>query len=358
MSSLKPHPFFVVIRNSINDCSWNDGADTIEQPENTNEDNSIYEKQDHVSVVRLVEPSVKGLFMLDFNHSDEAQIEKFVKNTDDSRLTYIDENNWQHLHTFATLIGRLELLNQCSIEEKYDLLVGHEAASCFALLQKDVIDLLSDVLSLDRLFSWQVLKDARSRGDLQWKDIRKFMSIVRDEVPYLTKDGILKSHETIHVTFLQFVAFSKLVRNHLSTLPRLSCRVISTTSTTVVIKLESSNNCNVQIGVIEGSRPPPTSKDLQNNYSIFVSWQSMSISTQCHKVKIDSLKPNTAYSIFFRVDRNSIIASSDDHVLESRIDFMTDCQSNNFPSFSSMSPEDQKHEVSCGMESLVDMSRF
>ena len=187
-STMPLKPFFV-IRNSIHDCSLNGNADTVEQSENTDGDNDSYEKQDHVSVVRLVEPSAKGLLMLDFDQSNEAQIEEFVESTDDSRLTYIDENNWQHLHAFATLIGRLELLNQFSIEETHGLLAG-QTAPCFVLLKKEVVDVLSDELSIERLFSWHVLKDARDRGDVQWKDIRKFLSTVRNEVPYFTKDGI------------------------------------------------------------------------------------------------------------------------------------------------------------------------
>lgn len=350
-------PFFV-IRNSIHDCSLNDDADTVKQSKSTDGDNDSYEKQDYVSVVRLVEPSAKGPLMLDFDHSNEAQIEEFVESIDDSRLTYIDENNWQHLHAFATLVGRLELLNQLSMEETHGLLAG-QTAPCFVLLKKEVVDVLSDKLSIERLFSWHVLKDARDRGDVQWKDIRKFLSTVRNEVPYLTKDGILKSShgEPIHVTFLQFVAFSKLVHNHLSMLPRLSCQVLSTTGSSVDIKVESSNNCNVQIGVIQGNGQPPKSTDLQNNHSIFASWKSMSVSTGRHKIKIDSLEPNTGYSLFFRVDRNSIV-SSDDHVLKSRIDFVTDCQPNNFPFFSSMSSEEQKSEVRCGIEALLNISPY
>ena len=344
-------PFFV-IRNSIH----NDAGVFINSENNLNFENQSdhaddeyrSKKQSHISIVRLLEAPSKGLFRLDVDSTPDNVdlVDKFLgEENDESKITYIDERSWQHLHTFATLIGKEEICRP--LDEQYDLLSSqYDGAPLFTLLKDNLVDLLSDELPLNRLFSWKVLVNARAQGDLNWKDIRLFLAKARDQVPFIT-NGILKSPEPVHLTFLQFVSFSKLLENHMNTLPSVVCKVLSTAATSVDILLESSHNCNVQIGtiIIEEHSQPPSTQDLEHNSNLFASWKSLYVKAGSReKIKIDSLRPNTTYNNFLRVVRGAV-ASDDTSVQQSKLEFVTDCQPNVFPDFGSMSPEEQRIEV-------------
>lgn len=354
-------PPFFVIRNSIHDeVGGSVGGDisSVALPGCADEENANLEKQTIVSIVRVVEAPTRGMYKLDFCDADcVSVVDEFLRDYNESKVTYLDERSWNHLYTFATLIEKEKIISCHPIEEqRYDLLPRREDKTlCFTLLKENIISILGDVLPLDKLFAWKVLVDARNQNDLKWKDIRTIISVVRGKVPFLTKDGILKSHENCHLTFLQFVAFSKLVENHMHdlarSLPHVSCRVLTTTTTTVDIQVESSNDCSVQIGVVIGDTLP-SSVDLQCGCNSFIAWTSVKVGAR-EMIKIDSLTQNTLYHIFLRVEKYSlsenrlIVASSDTEVLKSQVDVITEClcPSDIFPDFSSMSSEDQKIEV-------------
>jgi hypothetical protein len=357
-------PPYFVIRNSIHDVgggSVGEDISLVALPRCADEENAILEKQTVVSIVRVVEAPSRGMYKLDFCDEDcVSVVDEFLRDCNESKVTYLDERSWNHLCTFATLIGKEKALSCHPLEEqRHDLLPHREDKKlCFTLLKENIISVLGDVLPLDKLFAWKVLVDARNRNDLKWKDIRTIVSIVREKVPFLTKDGILKSHQNIHLTFLQFVAFSKLVENHMHdlarSLPHVSCRVLTTTTTTVDIQVESSHDSSVQIGVVIGDTLP-SSVDLQGGCNMFVAWKSVKLGAGIkEKIKVDSLTQNTSYHIFLRVERYSlsenrlIVASSDTEVSKSQVDVVTEClcPSDIFPDFSSMSSEDQKIEVS------------
>ena len=222
------------------------------------------------------------------------------------------------------------------------------------------IEVLREVLLLERLFSWNVLVDARKRGDLKWKDIRAFLSAVRKNVPFLTKEGILKSNKVVCLSFVQFVAFSKIVESHLNilarTLPLVSCKVLGTTTSTAAIQLESSHDCIVPIGAVAAHSSPPTTADLQNHGSMFTSWNTVKLGAGAStKIKVDLLAPNSTFRLYLRVEKCTLnegrlaaVASSDADVCRSQVDVVTDCQTSTvdiFPGFSTMTPEEQKTEI-------------
>ena len=346
-------PFFV-IRNSVhNDLSGllNDEKEINfeKQSDNVDEEYDGLVKQSCVSVVRLLETPSEGLFRLDFSDSgiDNASlVDKVLRGESvESKEVYIAARSWQHLYTFAALIGKEERFRPTY--EQYNLLSSeYGVASFFTLLKDDLVDVLSDQLSLNRLFSWKVLVSAKTQGDLNWKHIRSFLSKTREEVPFLTKNGVLKSNEPTQLSFLQFVVFSKLLENHMNTLPDVVCKVLTTTATSVSIQLKSSHNCSIQIGAVTDNMQPPSSQDLQHNSKIFAYWKSLQVNAGYReKIKIDSLQPNTAYKSFLRVVRGAV-ASDNDCVLRSKFEFVTDCQPNVFPDFESMSPEEKRIEAS------------
>ncbi|KAL3800620.1 hypothetical protein HJC23_006082 [Cyclotella cryptica] len=365
-------PFFV-IRNSIHDVVGgsvdnHSSLDVLSQY--TNEENVKHDKQTGgVSIVSVIEAPTRGMYKLDFCHEDCVSIvDEFLGDCNESKVTYLDERSWHHLFTFATLIGKEEALSCCPIGEQRHHLLSHLEGKelCFALLKDSVADVLGDVLPLDKLFAWKVLADARNRNDLKWKDIRAMISMVREKVSFLSKDGVLKSNQNVHLTFLQFVAFSRLVENHMNilalTLPGVSCRVLATSTTTVDLQLEATHCCSVQIGaVIEDTLP--TSVDLREGGNMFISWKSVKLGTGTReKIKVDSLTQNTSYQIFLRVEKYSpgedrlIVASSDTEVLKSRVDVVTNCipLSDIFPHFSVMSLEEQKIEIlACVNDKIV-----
>jgi len=82
-------------------------------------------------------------------------------------------------------------------------------------LTNNTKEIIHTLLSIDNLFKWQTLITARSNNQLQWKDIRYFLKHVRNNIPFLTHDGYLKHVVNTHLTFHQFVCFSKLIDEHL-----------------------------------------------------------------------------------------------------------------------------------------------
>lgn len=349
------HPPFFVVRNSVHHDAEettdvavkDDGSESIINDDCGSSCSTIHENQTRVSTVRLLEFPKRGLYRLDFCHAENAAIiDELVGDGDETRLTYIDRGSWHHLSTFAMLLGKTASMTwNWNPADCYDLPVSEDTtAPRFSLIQEDVIDVLSAALSFEGLFAWQVLLEARSRGDLTWKEIRSFLDVVRKEVAFLTKDGILKSHQPAHVTFHQFVSFSKLIHRHLNCLPRVSCRVVATSATAVDLELKSSHSCSVNIAVVNEDSQPPTSADLQHDNNTFVSWNdAIFIGGTKVNVQINSLHPNTSYRIFLRIDRQTT-ASSDEDIVKSMIKVITDCQPH-IPDFHSMSPEEQRTEV-------------
>jgi hypothetical protein len=323
-------PFFVV-RNSIHEdvnnyAIYDDVGDQSSSSDCSS--NKVSQEQIRASIVSIAEAPDKG-FYLDIDN--DILVNEFINSEDE--VTCLDEKNWQHLASFACLIGRAETLS--------DVRQGEDSS-----LKKNVVDIINNILPLERLFSWNVLLEAREQGDLSWRDIRAFLTAVRQQVVFLDKDGILKAHEPIHLTFHQFVAFARLVTYHLKLLPNVKMRVVSTCASAVDIKLMSSHRCLVHIGVVSADRQiRPTSFDLKHRSSIFASWKSIDAEPRASQtIKIDSLEPNTSYSIFVRVDRHGVV-SSDDDVMKSQLDVVTDCQANIFPTFESLSPQEQNTEV-------------
>ena len=341
-------PPFFVIRNSIHDHSdsysingFTEKSSSVKDDESSS---SVHFHQTRVSLVGLVGEELK----LDFDVlNNDALIDEFVEDANETRVAYLDERNLGYLQSFATLIGKTDALGSVLVDDRCNLTAhqNHRTSRCFTLLKQDVVDIICGVVSLERLFSWQLLVEARGRNDLTWRDIRAFLSAVRSEVPFITKDGILIAKDPIHLSFMQFVALARLVEYHLQLLPRVRCRVITIWSSAVDIEITSSHKCTVQIGVVLPNSRIPTSNDLQCENSMFVSWKSIGAEIGTQRMKIDSLVPNTNYHLFIRVDRQTA-ASSDDDVSKSRVEFITELQANIFPAFESMSAEEQKTEVS------------
>ena len=170
--------------------------------------------------------------MLDFSSSDDSYVaaylaENKVDDTDASADTsadnenktfYVDEQALSHLAAYGELVGKpISKINQEEADHhnlRLNTAIG-EHEGTFVRLGDALVDTVHTLLSMERLFSWQTLVDARTEDGIEWKDIRRFLSEVRSKVPFLTRDGRLRSIVNTHLTFHQFVAFSSLVQDHL-----------------------------------------------------------------------------------------------------------------------------------------------
>mmetsp|Transcript_15173 Transcript_15173/g.32807 ORF Transcript_15173/g.32807 Transcript_15173/m.32807 type:complete len:857 (+) Transcript_15173:228-2798(+) len=352
--------FFVVVRNSrhssalaLVDNGSSDGeeAKTKNEPNDGSEcnddDDSIHHRTS-IPIVRLVEVP-QGMYKLDFlDSSNDDFVASFV-----STKTYLAQSDWNNLHTFASLLGKADILKQPANSSP-------DQPPSFLLLEDDVREVIHTFLPLEKLFSWNVLVEARQRGDLTWRYLRGVISQVRANVPFLTKDGLI-----LHLTFHQFVALARLIHHHLETiaktLPNVGYKVQASTSTADV-QLKSNNGCVVQIAVVFGGDEAPTAIDIASNQDDrFVSWQSIDLTNDVPaNVRIRSLKPNTPYDVYLRFEKRpkqggleAVVSSNDTDVLNSRISFHTDQTEHIFPTLDALSRDDQKTEL---LASIKDMN--
>mmetsp|Transcript_23779 Transcript_23779/g.49764 ORF Transcript_23779/g.49764 Transcript_23779/m.49764 type:complete len:866 (+) Transcript_23779:73-2670(+) len=235
-----PPPFFV-IRNAIHSSSGINDEVNLPDVDNPGENDKLEENEDEdedqndeltsVPIVHLVE-APRGMYMLDFCHENESFMADFLaenemrecNNKSGDEHTYVDGKAWRHLEAYSILVGEPIVAKGNNDEEvlKEGLCLNlnsgvkndqHEGY--FILLEDAVKDVIHTLLPIDSLFQWNNLVDARNQGNLQWKDIRTFLSEVRNRVPFLTSDGVLRRVVNTHITFHQFVAFSRLVESYL-----------------------------------------------------------------------------------------------------------------------------------------------
>jgi hypothetical protein len=179
-----------------------------------------------VPIVRIVE-KLGGIFMLDF--CDEASHDSFVAscfvtkdkvedcNKECSDRIYIDADAWAHVLAYSVLVGKAEYGMEHSLSFRFKIALNGGSHD-FIPLEDSVRDVVETLLAINRLFVWQTLVDALNEGKLSWKDIRYFLSIVRSRVPFITPDGLLRVVNT-HLTFHQFVAFARMVEEHIMVTP-------------------------------------------------------------------------------------------------------------------------------------------
>lgn len=226
-----PPPFFV-IRNSIHSSQgekiadaepvkWADEKESECSPSKEKPNEDADRTDASLPIVRLVEVP-RGMYALDFESDEHSFLYGFLAENQiggnrAASGSYVDGRAWRHLEAYGLLVGAPVARGDGDVTER-DLCLSsgidkHEGS--FVLLEDVVKDAIHTLLPIDRLFSWDTLVEARGRGELRWKDIRMFLKQVRDCVPFLTHDGVLKRVVNTHLTFRQFVAFSRLVESHL-----------------------------------------------------------------------------------------------------------------------------------------------
>ena len=239
---------FFVIRNSTNQ-NCNDEHQLVhfakdyvigEEYDDSSSSSSSSSSDDNqkpstLSIVQLVETS-EGKYMFD-SSSNYTFMSTFLAqhcNNDgeegEDHRSYIDERVWQQLVEYSVLVDkplsypldddREDRLNQnllhlqTSTNNNNNNTHQHHNGH-FIQLTNNTKEVIHTLLSIDNLFKWQTLITARSNNQLQWKDIRAFLSQVRSNIPFLTHDGYLKHVVNTHLTFHQFICFSKLIDEHL-----------------------------------------------------------------------------------------------------------------------------------------------
>ena len=228
----EPSAYFV-IRNSISHerIGSNDDDDQValqRQRGYNNDDDDISSSSDDdkgvaptVAIVHLVEEP-RGMYMLDL--ADESYMANFIvdneissqkSNANDDQ--YVDIRAWKQLKEYSVLVGKP--MKKEDRQQRHELSLetatndAHKGS--FILLQDSAKEVMHTLLKIDSLFSWSTLEGARNEGTLRWKDIRYYLSYVRNNTPFLTHDGFLKHVVNSHVTFHQFVAFARLIDEHL-----------------------------------------------------------------------------------------------------------------------------------------------
>ena len=248
---------FFVIRNSRHSIRGNDPSTgravspteaphndrTSDADERRDVDEASQRDTSSLPIVRLVE-APRGAYALDFRDARRSFLAAFLAehavgggddaavttrpragavddddDDDDDVETYVEGRAWRHLEHFGLLVGRpIEQRTDDGGRRRREQLDPRYEGS-FVLLEDDVRDVVHALLSLDALFSWPVLADARRRGRLRWRDIRACLSRARRGVPFLTpREGILRHVVRTHLTFHQFVAFSRLLERHLESM--------------------------------------------------------------------------------------------------------------------------------------------
>ena len=389
-------PFFVVTNSKLSfnakklESVSHDEMQKEEGEEARKEDNSKNECYDEseqlgygvpssIPIVHLVE-APKGMYMLDFCNIDNSYVATFLDENNlgvnkyigsSATRVYIEANAWGHLIAYAKLVGKdinVESLpvwrkgmNE-SVSQHARIFHGmldkcDDRKSCFVPLEDDLKDAVNTLLPLNRLFSWEVLLNARKQGNLNWKDTWSFIFKVRTNVPFHVKDGILRHMIKTHLTFHQFVAFSRLLEIHSETrartLPHVKVQAQRTSSSTVDFQMESSHDCMVYIGIVIGRSEPPSALTLRCQQSDkFVSQRSVNLTAGFNtEIGINSLRSDTAYDMYMHLERycaegKSIsVASTDADVLKSRIVFVTEPQTDHIPVFKLTKPEVQRIEV-------------
>ena len=186
-----------------------------------------------LSIVQLVETS-EGKYMLDSssNYNDDTFMSTFLAqhcNDDEEgelgeERIYIDERVWQQLVEYSVLVDKPLSSSLDDNEDRLNQNLLHLQTSTnnnsnqhhnLIQLTNNTKEITHTLLSIDNLFKWQTLITARSNNQLQWKDIRTFLKHVRNNIPFLTHDGYLKHVVNTHLTFHQFVCFSKFIDEHL-----------------------------------------------------------------------------------------------------------------------------------------------
>lgn len=227
-------PPFFIIRNSIH--SKPNGDDQLvscterrEEDDESSDSNTADDENNlpisPVAIVHLVEIS-ENQYMLDLandtfiaNFLTENEIDNEERSScEGDDKTYVDGRAWKHLSQYSELVGK-------PISDDIPTTTSANNDTSFILLENNVKDVIYTLLSIDRLFAWQTLVDARERGHLSWKDIRTFLAVVRSNIPFMTHDGLLKHVVNTHLTFHQFVAFSRLVDEHLECIGQMSTDV-------------------------------------------------------------------------------------------------------------------------------------
>ena len=367
-------PFSVVIRDSKHSVDA-DAAVLVDKGNNVQVKEEMPQMRQRcdllssVPVVKLIETSI-GMYMLDFGHSQGSFMSSFlaenaVVSKNNIRM-YIDGKAWKHLISYAMLLGKN--IQDESREYLRSELDDDASSICFSsdieesvLLEDSVTDIIHTLLPLEKLFSWKVLVDSRSRGDLKWKDIRNLITQVREKLPLLSESGVLRNVVNVHLTFHQFISFARLLDNHLDTianrLPSVIIKVVHVSTSTVDFELTSDYDCRVILAVMNDGQSCPGAAALKNQSDdMIVSQKNVNLKA-CTKtvVRIDSLNSDTHYNVYAHVEKcGSSVVSSDDDILKSRIVVVTDFSSNMFPSFLDMEPDEQRIELfSCVKDKRV-----
>ena len=153
-----------------------------------------------IPIVHLVE-APHGMYTLDFCHAHESFMANFLaenetmesNDANDGDQTYIDGKAWRHLEEYSLLL-RMFITKDNDEALKHTALNEHNG-SPFILVEDSVREVIHTLLSIDRLFSWQTLVDAREQGNLQWKDIRTYLSEVKQSPLSNARRGLEKSSE-------------------------------------------------------------------------------------------------------------------------------------------------------------------
>jgi len=193
-----------------------------------------------LSIVQLVETS-EGKYMLDSSsNDDDTFMSTFLaqhcngREEEEEKRIYIDERVKHQLIEYSVLVDKP--LSSPLEEDREDIRLNHKLLHLqtstnnnnnnnnnnnthqhhnLIQLTNNTKEVIHTLLSIDNLFKWQTLINARSNNQLQWKDIRTFLKHVRNNIPFLTHDGYLKHVVNTHLTFHQFICFSKLIDEHL-----------------------------------------------------------------------------------------------------------------------------------------------
>jgi len=238
---------FFVIRNSTNqNCNddehrliRNGSKDSSSSSSSSSSEYDDYNNEQYpptLSIVRLVETS-QGKYMLDSssNYNDTFMSTFLAQNhvfndgeeeEEEEERIYIDERVWQQLIEYSVLVDKPLSYPLEDEEDRLNQNLLHLQTSAnnnntqhhngpLIQLTNNTKEVIHTLLSIDNLFKWQTLITARSNNQLQWKDIRYFLKHVRNNIPFLTHDGYLKHVVNTHLTFHQFVCFSKLIDEHL-----------------------------------------------------------------------------------------------------------------------------------------------
>ena len=222
---MKRNPPFFWIGNNAH---FKDLSDIEEEPKisadtETNPETTLH----HVTFVDLVE-SKDGTFSFiprdgDSTPPPPCQAPSSIAGKSNTTCFYI--RNWAigHLCSFAALLGR------------YDIKLDGHHSHGLTRLEDTTASVLYLLLPASRLFLWQPLLLARNDGDITWAGIRALLSIARTNVPFLTRDGILKHVLADQITFTQFIAFSEMLREHLRSAACLKDSLKETSESTIDI---------------------------------------------------------------------------------------------------------------------------